>query len=60
MAVVTKGELPLNNSTMPEIATVKLIFVSLFMASILAYLVARLARCTLDGLSGSFPDIFSP
>jgi len=44
MAVVTKGELPLNNSTMPEIATVKLIFVSLFMASILAYLVARLAR----------------
>jgi hypothetical protein len=59
MAIVTKGEFPLNDNIVPAIATAKLTFVSLFMASILAYLVARLARCTLDGLSGTFPDIFS-
>jgi hypothetical protein len=35
MAIVTKGELPLNNNTKPPIATAKPIVVILFMASIL-------------------------
>ena len=30
IAIVTKGELPFNESTMAKIATVKLVFVSLF------------------------------